>query len=114
MSELHNKKSAEILKKIIYITLATVSKDGQPWNSPVYSAFDKDLNFYWASDKEGVHSQNVRANSKVFVVVYDSTMAEGTGEGVYMKGKAIELTDKEEVSVARVVTQGRKNKTINQ
>ena len=110
MSEIHNQKAAGIIKKIIYITLATVSKDGQPWNSPVYSAFDKDINFYWTSDKEGVHSNNVRDNGKVFGVVYDSTAPEGTGEGVYFLGKAYELTDTEEIQVARSTTQSRKDK----
>ncbi len=60
MSEHHNKRAAEIIKDIKYITIASVSDDGQPWNTPVYSAFDKDLNFYWFSDKNSQHSQNVR------------------------------------------------------
>ncbi len=113
MSEIHNKKASQILKKIIYLTLATVSEDGYPWNSPVYTAFDENLNFYWASDKEGNHSKNVRQNGRVFAVIYDSTAPEGTGEGVYIEGNAIELTDKEEISVARLQTQSRKGKTAN-
>lgn len=112
MSDIHNQKASEIIKKIIYITLSTVSKDGQPWNSPLYSAFDKDLNFYWASDKEGVHSKNVRSNNKVYVVIYDSTMPEGTGEGVYILGKAYEIPDKDEIMVARLSMQNRKGKDI--
>ena len=91
MSDFHNKKAAEIIKKILYITLATVSKVGQPWNSPLYSAFDKDLNFYWFSDHKSVHSSNIKNNNKVFCVIYDSTMKEGTGEGVYFIGKAYEI-----------------------
>ncbi len=47
-----------------------------PWNSPVYSAFDKDYNFYWASWKENQHSKNIKENEKVFVVIYDSTVPE--------------------------------------
>lgn len=92
MSDIHNQKAAEIIKKIIYITLATVSKDGQPWNSPLYSAFDKDLNFYWFSDHKSVHSSNIKTNNKVFCVIYDSTMKEGTGEGIYFTGKAYEIS----------------------
>ena len=95
MSDVHNQKAAGIIKKIPYITLATVSDDDQPWNSPLWSAFDKDLNFYWASDAKSVHSTNIRNNSKVFCVIYDSTMAEGTGEGVYFKGSAFELIERE-------------------
>lgn len=97
MSDIHNKKAAEIIKKVLYITLATISEDGQPWNSPLYSAFDKDLNFYWFSDHKSVHSSNIKANSKVFCVIYDSTMKEGTGEGVYFTGLASMLTIEDEI-----------------
>ena len=65
MSDIHNQKAAGIIKKIIYITLATASQDGQPWNSPLYSGFDKDLNFYWASDHNSVHSSNIKTNNNV-------------------------------------------------
>lgn len=95
MSQIHNNKAAEIIKNVLYITLATVTKDEQPWNSPLFSVFDNDLNFYWGSDKNSVHSENIRNNNKVFCVIYDSTMAEGTGEGVYFSGKAYELSESE-------------------
>ncbi len=111
MSDVHNKKAAEIIKKVIYITLATTSKNGQPWNSPLYSAFDEELNFYWASDHKSVHSKNIKANNKVFCVVYDSTMKEGTGEGVYFTGKACELTNPDEILAALRVMDARVGKT---
>jgi nitroimidazol reductase NimA-like FMN-containing flavoprotein (pyridoxamine 5'-phosphate oxidase superfamily) len=100
MSELHNIRAAEIVKRILYITIASVSVDGKPWNTPVYSAFDDDLNFYWASDKNSQHSQNVRTNQDIFLVVYDSTVPEGTGEGVYLQAKAQELTNEYEALAA--------------
>lgn len=110
MSIRHNKQAATILKNIIYITLATVTPEGKPWNSPLYSTYDQDLNFYWSSDKKGVHSNNVRDNNEAFIVIYDSTVPEGTGEGVYMIGKAYELADKDEILIARTTTQSRKGK----
>ena len=108
MSDFHNKRAAEIINKVLYITIASVSKDSQPWNSPVYSGFDEDLNFYWSSDKESQHSKNVRDNGKVFLVIYDSTAPESTGEGVYVQAKAQELGENDEIQVARRVTQTRK------
>lgn len=89
-----------ILEKILYVTIATSSKDGQPWNSPVYSAFDENYNFFWASDQNGQHSMNIKENNKVFLVIYDSTAPEGTGEGVYTLAKAYELTDENEIAHA--------------
>jgi hypothetical protein len=90
-------RAKEIIEKILYITIATATSDGQPWNSPVYSAFDESYNFFWESDQNGQHSKNIRENSRVFIVIYDSTAPEGTGEGVYIQAKAYELTDKEEI-----------------
>ena len=87
----NSSRAKEIISKIIYITIATVSKDGDPWNSPVYSAYDEQYNFYWASWKDNVHSKNIHATGKAFLVIYDSTVPEGTGEGVYVQAKALKL-----------------------
>lgn len=105
-----NKRAREIVEKIIYITIATSSKDGQPWNSPVYSAYDEKYNFFWASDQNGQHSGNIEEDNRVFLVVYDSTAPEGTGEGVYIQAKAYKLTDKEEIDHALKHLAGRKGK----
>lgn len=107
----NEEKVKSIIEKIIYITIATVSKDGKPWNSPVYSAYDEKFNFFWASWKENEHSKNVRNNSDVFLVIYDSTAPEGTGEGVYIKAKACELNDPKEIEHALKYLYGRKSKT---
>lgn len=111
MSENPNPRAKEIIEKVIYITIATASKDNQPWNTPVYSAYDQEYNFYWASDKNGQHSKNVRENQNTFVVIYDSTVPEGTGEGVYMKDNAFELTDSSEIreALARLYTRKGQN-----
>lgn len=108
MSNFHDKRAAEIINKIMYMTIASVSDEGQPWNSPVYSGFDDNLNFYWSSDKDSQHSQNIRANGKVFIVIYDSTTEAGSGEGVYIQAEAKELDEDEEIVVARRTTQARK------
>ncbi len=88
-----SQRAKEIIEKILYITIATVDENGQPWNTPVYSAFDENYNFYWASDKNGQHSKNIRTNNKIFLVIYDSTVPESKGEGVYILAKANELED---------------------
>jgi uncharacterized pyridoxamine 5'-phosphate oxidase family protein len=108
----NSKRAAKILDQIIYATIATVGEDGQPWNSPVFTAFDGELNFYWTSDKDAQHSQNIRANGKVFLAIYDSTVPQGTGEGVYIMAEAREITDPPSINAARTITQGRKGRTI--
>ncbi len=88
----------DILEKISYITLATADENGQPWNTPVFSVTDAKGNFYWGSYKDSQHSKNIHANNKVFLVIYDSTVPPGEGEGVYVKGHAEELTNKDEIA----------------
>lgn len=103
-------KAKRIIEKILYITIATASKDGAPWNTPVYSAFDENYNFFWASDKNSVHSKNISENNRVALVIYDSTVPEGTGEGVYVQAKAFELTDGNEIKHALDCLDGRVGK----
>ncbi len=100
-----NADATAVLGTISYITIATVSKDGQPWNTPVAGFhFDNDYTFYWASWQENQHSKNIRANGKAFVVVYDSTPPSNEpSAGVYIQGQAFELTDTQEIMRAALV-----------
>jgi len=106
MSEYHDKRAVEIIKQIRYATLATVTAEGLPWNSPVAHEYDNDLNIYWVSDKEGQHSKNVTAKNKVFIVIYDSTVPEGDGEGVYIQANVKQATDPEEILKVRRIKKG--------
>lgn len=102
MSDYHLKHAKDILKSIRYATIATVSKDGKPWNSPVAHRFGEDLTIYWFSDKTSQHSQNIRVNNDVFIVIYDSKAPDGEGEGVYIEAKGYELTDPDEIIASGV------------
>lgn len=95
-----NKRAKEIISKITYITIASIAEGGKPWNAPVFSAYDKDYNFYWGSYRESQHSKNIRANPAIFFVIYDSTVPPGTGEGVYIEAVAEELKDINEIKFA--------------
>jgi len=106
MSEYHIQRAKEILQTIRYATVATANREGKPWNSPVSSVHDEELNIYWFSDKSNQHSQNIRENADVFIVFYDSTVPEGAGEGVYIEAQACELEDMEEIKKARKLKKG--------
>ena len=101
MRDRYQATAREIVKRILYITIATVSSKGKPWNSPVYSAFDNGGNFYWTSAPEAQHSRNIDANGDVFLVIYDSTVPEGTGQGVYVEAHARVLADLADIIEAR-------------
>lgn len=104
------------IREIQYITIATVCGrvDGRPWNSPVYSAFDSDCNFFWISDRESQHSKNIQNNPHVFLAIYDSTIPEGTGagQGVYIQAQAEELSDPHRVSRAHQLVASRVGKKL--
>lgn len=90
MIHLVDKAKKEINDRM-YLTLATVDENSSPWNAPVYSAFDEKYNFYWMSSLTSQHSKNIRLNNKTFAVIYNSTVPEGTGFGVYLRGESYEL-----------------------
>lgn len=93
-------RARAIIEKVTYAAVATVSENGQPWNAPVFVAYDTDYNFYWGTYRQSQKSKNIRANKDVFLVLYDSTAAPGTGEGVYIKATAQELNDPREIERA--------------
>jgi len=107
------KRAKEIIEKIIYITVASVTPEGKPWNSPVYSAYDKNnYVFYWVSPRATQHSENITKNPDVFLAIYDSTVPEGTGEGVYVQAKASVVTDLKEMTRAMYLLYTRKKKSL--
>jgi Pyridoxamine 5''-phosphate oxidase. len=93
----------QILTEVPYVTLATVCPDGRPWNTPVYGAFDDELNLYWASWPGNQHSLNLVHDSRIFVVAYNSTAPEGDGIGIYLEMTARKLTRPSEIAAARRV-----------
>lgn len=97
----YNLKAKNILETIQYATVATVGEDGKPWNTPVAHEIDERYNIYWFSDKENQHSKNIRANPYAFMVIYDSTAPEGTGEGVYIEADVEELDNADEINQIR-------------
>jgi nitroimidazol reductase NimA-like FMN-containing flavoprotein (pyridoxamine 5'-phosphate oxidase superfamily) len=103
-----NETAQNIIKRIEYVTLATVDENGLPWNAPVYYAYDKDYTFYWGSHIASQHAKNVRQNSHVFLTIYNSTAAPGKGEGVYIQAICSELIDPEEISTAHALIQTRR------
>ena len=89
------------------MNIASITPDGYPWNTPVYTACDKNLNFYWFSWKENQHSVNVKNNPNVFITIYDSTVPASTGVGVYFKGEAHELTSPKDILIGMTVVYNR-------
>lgn len=80
-----------------YVVLATADHDGVPWASPVWYAMENYSQLYWVSFPGARHSRNIAVRREVAMVVFNSTVAPGTGQGVYMTGTAQQLTGEGQV-----------------
>jgi hypothetical protein len=81
----------QIVDSNLYLVVATADPSGQPWPSPVYFAHRGYREFFWVSVPEAVHSRNLRERREVGIVIFDSSVRIGTGQGVYISGVAQEL-----------------------
>ncbi|RJS95274.1 pyridoxamine 5'-phosphate oxidase family protein [Salinisphaera sp. Q1T1-3] len=90
-------RSAAIIKNGFYANIATCRND-QPWNTPVTAMADENLDLYWSSWTEAVHSHNIQSNPRVFVTLYDSTRARGTNNlrCLYLRCEAAVVTSRDE------------------
>ena len=90
-----------LLDDVKHATIATVSPQGQPWNTPVYFA-RVGSSFFWISRADAQHSINIRENGRAFIVIYDSSRDDTSGAALYVDTDACELT--EEPFIARAMT----------
>ena len=95
-----------IIDRITYITLATIDSQGRPWASPVFYATADYRDFYWISAPTTTHSRNIAECAQVSIVVFDSTVAPGTGQAVYAMADAARLVVDADVSRALTVYPG--------
>jgi nitroimidazol reductase NimA-like FMN-containing flavoprotein (pyridoxamine 5'-phosphate oxidase superfamily) len=81
-----------IIESNLYMALGTADETGRPWVTPVYYAAAGYTEFYWVSSPERTHSRNVAVRPEISIVVFDSRVPIGMGQGVYMSALAEELT----------------------
>jgi uncharacterized protein YhbP (UPF0306 family) len=81
-----------IINANMYMVLGTADESGQPWVTPVYFSCANYREFYWMSSPEVRHSCNIAVCPQVSIVVFDSQVAVGKGQAVYMAAKAKELS----------------------
>ena len=85
----------EVLDGNLYMTLATADAAGRPWATPVFFTADGPTRFYWVSSPDARHSRNIAERPEVGIVVFDSQVAVGAAEAVYMAGTAALVGDDE-------------------
>ena len=84
-----------IVDAALYMVLATSDRSGRPWPAPVYFAHRDYRELIWVSKPEAAHSLNIEARPEVGIVIFDSSVPIGTGQGVYMSASAGELVSDE-------------------
>lgn len=82
-----------IMDTILYMVLATADATGRPWASPVYFAHSGYAELFWVSSPEATHSRNIAVRPQVGIVVFDSRVPVGSGQGVYVAATASEASD---------------------
>ncbi|HSX36125.1 MAG TPA: pyridoxamine 5'-phosphate oxidase family protein [Patescibacteria group bacterium] len=90
-----------LLAEIHHAAIATVNEDGSPHNNPVFMAFDHQLNGYWGSHPESVHSKNIAHTGQVYIVLFDSRAGH---VGLYIEAQAEMLTNQADIDEAWEVT----------
>ena len=95
------RKSLSIIKSNRYMVLSTC-KDTSPWVAPLAYAFDTDLRFYWYSATHSRHSEQIAANGKVAVAIFDSRLESDEVDGLQMEGRAFEVEEANVASVSKL------------
>jgi uncharacterized protein YhbP (UPF0306 family) len=87
--------AARILDSVMYMTIATADADGRPWATPVWYAAASPTELLWVSEPDTRHSRNLADRADVALVIFDSTVAIGGAEAVYMDAVAEQLVGSE-------------------
>jgi nitroimidazol reductase NimA-like FMN-containing flavoprotein (pyridoxamine 5'-phosphate oxidase superfamily) len=89
-----------------YMTLATADAGGTPWATPVWFAHAGGTEFVWVSRPEARHSRNISARPAIGIAIFDSTVAPGTGQGVYIEARASEVSAADRAPALAIYAQG--------
>ena len=95
--EANAQAARDIIDANCYLVLASADASGSPWATPVYFAPSGYSELFWVSSPDATHSRNIAVRPHVGIVVFDSQVPIGTGQGVYMTGDAEEVTDDDEI-----------------
>lgn len=74
-------------------TLATLGDDGRPYICPLFYVADDDLQIYWVSSADSLHSLHLGVRDKVSASVYHATSRWQEIRGLQMLGSARPVED---------------------
>lgn len=74
------------LLSVSTLTLATTGNDGEPHAAPVYFAVNAELNFYFFSDPDSQHAQDIIHNPRAAAALYPACFDWRDIRGIQMRG----------------------------
>lgn len=88
-----NNSIEKLLARSKYMALATVGKDGRPWNVPLTFAY-ADGYLYWRSQVDTAHSTNIERNAAVAISIFDVDPVDDTHErqALYIQSTASKVS----------------------
>ncbi len=81
----YSEKARHIVETNNYMVVCTSDKKGNPWAAPVFFVHDEKYNFYFLSAVDSRHAENILANPKTFLVIFDSSAPVGQSDGVQIE-----------------------------
>jgi hypothetical protein len=90
MAESEGETARRILREQHYCVVATATRMGQPWVSPVYFNVDDSYKLVWESARDSRHSVLIAENPRVAIVVANFSRQE-SDEALYLECEAAEV-----------------------
>jgi hypothetical protein len=84
------------VQRVSHATLASVTAQGEPWNTPLQVGCDDRYDFFWISDSESQHSKNFLRTPEGFLVIYDTGHSDESGCCLYARVAVSEVVDRNE------------------
>ena len=98
---------ANCLKSTEFMALSTNGEKGL-WVNPVYFSWDESYNFYFISQLDCTHMDNISSNSEVACAIFPTDKPLGNDVfGAYLKGHAHILDKAEDIKIADEIYYGR-------
>ena len=80
-------ETADILKSVSTMALATADLQGNPHTAPVYFVDDEEMCLYFFSDEDSRHSQHITQNPKAAAAIYPECQGWRDIKGLQLRGE---------------------------
>lgn len=95
MEQTLTQRAKDIIEKNQYLTIASVSPEGEVWASALCYAFDDKYNFYWVSLPSSRHQRNIQYNPRIVFTIFDSRQSWGEGIGLQIEATVEQVASPE-------------------